>query len=176
MSELSDALMRLRKRGKMSICEASVISVNKNKKLVDVKTLVGKADVPEVRLKAAINENQNYQVLYPKKKSIVWIAFADNTNEAVIIAYSEIDSIECKCDDIKFNDGLNKGLVNILPLKAELARIEANLNLIKPALAIALGFASATVDSGSSISAYSAALPLLPPQNLVQLEDTKIQH
>lgn len=176
MSELRELIKKLAETEQATIVQGKVKSVDQNKRTCIVTTLISEAEIPDVRLNAVIDTNDKYHVMYPKEKSVVWLAFADNSNEAVVIACSEVTKIETRCDNIVYNKGLNKGLVKIDPLKAELTRLQANITAVAAATLAAISVYSGVLDSGSSAAAFGTAVAALPPQNLSQLENTKIKH
>jgi hypothetical protein len=168
------------------IFTGTVVKIDWDKRECDVKLDSG-VTIFGCNLRSAIDGNKQGVCFKPKMKSIVTVAtlFGLEMN-GTIIQFSEIDEVEISTSKFSFtvdasgvaeyNKGLNGGMIKVTPLKAELTRLQAELSFLKPMVAYAVSFASATLDGGSTAGVYTTGVGLLPPQNLELLENKKIKH
>lgn len=150
MSEFAKHIKKLAKSPYLHIQQATVVSVDESKRTCVVKLLVSDAEIPDVRLNAVEDEETDFFVMIPKDKSLVWIGFADESNEAVVIAVSVTTKI-------MFNGGKQKGMLLHDKVKRELNKLEQNTTILKNATnAIAMAL-DALVPGTSGIFATSVA-------------------
>lgn len=128
MTSIKEAIKKLAKSDFPCIMQGKVKEVDENKRTCIVTSLVSETDIPEVRLNAVIDDNQNYLVSYPKQNSLVWIAFSDDSLEAFVVAMSEVTKVEWRCPKIIFNKGDKKGMVILEKTVDRLNNIEKTLN------------------------------------------------
>ncbi len=98
----------------------------------------GAADLQNVRLRASVNGSGVGLFVLPKKDSYVVCAYlSGNMTEAVVLLYSEIDSltyvvgeqsIALSADGVVFNGGENGGMIIYSELESRLKKIEMAFN------------------------------------------------
>ena len=89
---IAEALAEFVKRGKSPrVVIATVSDIDSSARTITAKLAASDGELPDVRLTSVIDSNGNYSCDYPKKDSSVWLAIADGSKEAVVIAMSEIE-------------------------------------------------------------------------------------
>lgn len=107
--KLVNALKRISKVP-MQVISATVLSVDEDNYTIDVEP-AGQAELPDVRLKAAIDGLKDGVVEIPEEGSTVLIGLIGNSeDEAFLIRCSKVSKII-------INGGSNGGLINIEELK-----------------------------------------------------------
>ena len=140
-----------------------------------------------VRLKTAIDSDDSGIVIIPANNSNVTIGtIGGDRNNLYLNKYGKINSYKIKleggatleCDgtgNIKLNGGLLGGIVKITELKTELAKLNANIALLKTATSAAISVYSGALDSGVSATAFNTTVGGMATQNLTTLENTKVK-
>lgn len=114
--------------------------------------------------------NNSGVIVKPSLNSNVLVLFTNNSKTNGFVVCVE------ETDDIEINGMTFGGLVKINALKTEMAKLEANINILKAATLTAISVYSGALDGGASASAFSATIGTMSPQNLTQLENTKVKH
>jgi hypothetical protein len=165
MSELAKHIKRLAKSPYSHIQQATVVSVDEGKRTCVVNLLVGDVEIPDVRLTAVEDEAEDFFVMLPKVDSLVWIAFADESHEAVVIAVSVVTKTV-------FNGGKQKGMPLLTPLERELNKLHTKIDSLKTAIGTAIAVYSGILDGGSSANTFNSVQ--LPKADLKDLENKKL--
>jgi virulence-associated protein VagC len=181
------SLIRLINDIKMDAIVGTVKTVDVANYTCDVEPMDGGAEYHDVRLKVAIDNNDGGLVQIPKQGSQVIISPLNETQTAFfVLVFTEVTEFHVKVDggakiqvkangEVLINGGLLGGLPKIVDLKAELVKLNANINTLKVATQTAVAAYSAALDGGSSATAFNAALASMQAQNLTTLENTKVK-
>jgi hypothetical protein len=111
----------------MSAFPATVLAVNEDNYTIDVEP-VDQAELPDVRLKAAIDSVKDGVVEIPEVGSTVLIGLIGNKEEEAFL-------LKCsKVSKTVINGGSNGGLINIKTLTEELDKTKAVVDAIKQSL------------------------------------------
>jgi hypothetical protein len=110
------------------------VSVNETDKTAVVS--IDGTDYPDIRLNAVISEeNENHSYIVPVLGSWVMVSFIENSDtDGFICSFSEIDKVVLNANEIVFNKGELKGMVEIEPLIDDLNAIKDDINALKQAL------------------------------------------
>ncbi len=180
---IAEALAEFVKRGKSPrVVIATVSDIDSSARTITAKLAASDGELPDVRLTSVIDSNGNYSCDYPKKDSSVWLAIADGSKEAVVIAMSEIEKRELIIGSMKymvdkdgfvFNDGNKGGLPIVSKVKDNLDTIKNYVTAMKAAITSALGTVDAAAGSASSgtFTTTMAALNM----NQVDMENKDIK-
>lgn len=164
-----------------------------NGQTCDVLPLGGEAELLDVRLMATIDDNDDGLLITPKVGSFVAVAiFSHEAGEAVVVMFSEIESIqekgikgsfkrdlkqgkyELNAEETVFNNGTNGGLVNVQPLVQDLTTIKVFLQTLQIAIQSA---PVVPTDGGASFkAALMTAVSGLQLPAISGYEDEKIKH
>ena len=171
MSGIAENIRKLANANKCieRIQQATVVSVDEGKRICVVKLLVSGAEIPDVRLCAVQDENDDFYVMVPKVKSTVWIGFSDDSYEAVLIAVSVVTKTI-------FNGGKQKGMLLHDPVKREIEKLNTNLTILKNAITASFS-AQDSILTGIGSAANTAFNPVvatMQQQDLSDLENKKI--
>ncbi|MBP1630874.1 MAG: hypothetical protein H6Q15_1767 [Bacteroidetes bacterium] len=159
-------------------------NIDKNKRTCDV-ILNEDITIYDCRLNAISDAFKNHFLVTPKEKSYVTYQLIENQNtNAIIIGYSEIESIEIIIDDQKlaitkdgfiFNEGKNKGIIIADKLVSDLekysqilSQLQTTLNAFMPTGTVADGSALAT--------ALKAVMSGYQSPTFSDIKNDKIQH
>jgi hypothetical protein len=144
----------------------TVKSVDSNKRTCDVY-LDGDKDL--VIEEILLGFDKSGVIVKPKVNSDVLVMFVNNTKTiGAVVMVEKTDSVEI----MGTNFG---GIPKINPLKTELQKLDAKITTVKTAAGSAIGTLSGIIDSGTSGTAYNAAVAALPTQDLTQLENEKVK-
>lgn len=147
MSEIQDIIKQLANIKGEKLAIAEVLSVNKDKKLCSVRVTSNDVEYPEVRLSAVNGTITTGFILYPKVGSTVVIGVIDGSPEAVVVMFSDVDSIELL--------GNTYSIVKAETLTTELNKMKATVDAITSAL---LNWAVVPSDGGAALKLYAAGL------------------
>lgn len=151
----------------MWVVPATVLSVDEENYTIDVEP-TGQADLPDVRLKAAIDGVRDGVVEIPEVRSTVLIGLIGNSEEEAFV-------IKCsKVSKTIFNGGSNGGLINIKTLVEELDKTKGVVDALKKTLdswVVAPGDGGAALKTlwGTNGSGKSTG-------DFSKMEDTKVVH
>lgn len=159
----------LRDMGKtpMIIEPATVKSVDTDK-LSCVVELANETEIPDVRLKAAIDNVKDGIVQIPKVNSTVLVGMIGNKiSTRFIVMVSEVE-------ETLINGGENGGLINIQTLIEQLNKTNEVVNAIKDSLT---GWTPVANDGGAALKTYaSTQLAGKTTGDFSSMEDTKVKH
>ncbi len=184
---LAEALQSFIDKGKsLHITIALVKDVDTSTRTITAKLLTSDAELPDVRLTAVVDSNGSYLCAYPKKDSSVWIAIADNSKEAIVIAVSEVEKYELIIESMKFvadkdgfvfNKGDNGGVPIVGKVKDNFDSVKTFLDTLKSAISagfVAVGVGSAangTTGKTAFEGAMAAAII-----NYADMNNDKVKH
>ncbi|MBX7204143.1 MAG: hypothetical protein K1X81_01850 [Bacteroidia bacterium] len=113
----------------------------------------------------------------PKQGTKALIGLIENQDAATfLIECEEVEEMLINSLQITFNDGNNKGLVKVDPLKTELQKLNTNNTILKNAAAAAITTLSGLLDGGATATTFNTAVAGMQTQNLTQLENDKVKH
>lgn len=132
-----------------------------------------------VRLNAIDDDLESFVTLYPQAGSSVLVGIIENLKtEAVVLRCSEVDKIKLKIgeqtllvnkDGFIFNDGKNKGLMNIESVVSWMQKVYMDLQALKTQL-------SMHPVAGNGAPLALAFNPTAPNPVRNNFEDAKIKH
>lgn len=113
--------------------------------------------------------------LKPKVGKLCLIGLIENQDAATfLIEAEEVEEMEINAVKITFNGGLNKGLIKVDPLKAEMQKLNTNITILKNATK-AVATAVNGVVPGTSVP-FETAIATMQAQDLSGIENDKIKH
>jgi len=118
---------RLQNKLSIPVQVAQVKSVDKDKCSCDVQLIEG-AELFNVNLRSALDDNKKGFVCFPKIDSLVLVGTIENNeNNAFVLIFSELTDITIDAK-IVINDGENKGMVKLPELVQKLNAVEQKVN------------------------------------------------
>ena len=152
---------------------AKVLSVDEDKRTVDVAPIDGGASIFDVKLQANESGTKGL-VQIPTKDSEVVVTFLSK-DTAFVSLCTEVDKILIDTEEITINGGTNGGLININDLITKFNNIENDLNNLKLSLT---SWVPVPSDGGAALKTVisSYASQTLTPTVVLDLEDNKITH
>lgn len=164
-----ELLRKLRELSKqvITIEPATVKSVNESE-LSCVVELLDDTEIPDVRLKSAIDGITDGLVQIPSVDSKVLVAtIGDNIGNRFVLAFGEVEKVF-------FFGGSNGGLINIQTLKENLDKTNAVVNAIKDSL---LNWAPVANDGGAALKTFATtAIGTKQTGEFDSMEDEKVKH
>lgn len=152
-------------RGKVTV-------VNEDSRTCDVEPLDGGAEIFDARLQGATGGSSGIVVI-PKLNSEVIVSFLSE-DLGFIALTTEVDKILIDTPEITINGGSNKGLIIVDLLAAEIAKLNANFELIKTTWTSAVPVPN---DGGAAIkTAFTSALAAIQAADLSKVTNEKIKH
>lgn len=144
----------------------------------------GLPDLLDVRYNAIEADIENRFTVKPKEGSHVQCAMIEDTTEAFIIAWSEIESVELvfpehtmtvNKDGTVWGDGSNGGMVKAVELKAQLDKVTARVNGIIDAIKNGIPVAQ---DGGVGLqqSIVVGLETLMDVEDFTGIENEKLKH
>ncbi len=126
------------------------------------------AEIPEVRLKAAVNGRKSGLVEIPVEGTSVLCGLIGNDdNTCFVLLIDEVDYC-------MFNDGSKGGLINIQTLITNLNKTNEVVNVIKDALT---NWPITPSDGGAALKTYFAShITGKAVGDFTAMEDTKVRH
>lgn len=159
---------------------AKVLSVDKAKQTCKVQLVSDNIEVT-ARLRAVENDEDKGSWYVPTVGSTVVVDRMAQFKRHVVLMFSEIDEIHTtsgkmaiSCNDVKFNEGTNGGLVKVEALTSKINTLEQDLTMLKEAFAAWV----VAADGGAALKAATAAWAgqTITPTVKADLENTKIKH
>lgn len=164
-----ELLRKLRElsRQVITIEPAIVKSVNESE-LSCVVELLNETEIPDVRLKSAIDGITDGLVQIPSVESIVLVAtIGDSIGNRFVLAFGEVEKV-------LFFGGSNGGLINIQTLIENLNKTNDVVNAIKDSL---LNWAPVPNDGGAALKALAATnIGIKMTGDFSSIEDEKVKH
>ncbi|NME69003.1 hypothetical protein [Flammeovirga aprica] len=182
--DISDLLRRIVEKPPV-LFPAKVISVNEESTSIVALPLHEEVELPDVRLKASLDNGSNYTVVFPKVESIVMVAMIGTSQiDAFVVMVNEPEkqktvigetTIEVDQNGIIFNEGNNGGLLITPTLVEELEKnnrlLEAFLNVLStPVNELGNGSPSAFQQ------VLNSTLKSFEISDFSKVENTKIKH
>jgi hypothetical protein len=154
--------------------EAVVVSVDKEKDTIVCKP-EDSPEIPGVKLKSILSDQESKLVIYPAVGSFVTITRLHNLPlDFFVSQYSQVEEIVTNCDKVVYNGGTNGGLVNWPEAKAELDKTKEVVEAIKTALT---NWVVVGGDGGGALKvAFTAAIAGKTVGNYDDKEDLKVKH
>ena len=91
-------------KGDFSAKAATVFSVDRSDQSIDVRPADGGADILNVRLQAALDQQELGVIIFPKVGSeVVVMAINDNWNSAFVVATTEIDQVMVTIEKVQMS-------------------------------------------------------------------------
>lgn len=150
----------------MTVEPATVKSVDSDK-LTCVVELMDETEIPDVRLKAAIDNVKDGIVQIPKIDSTVLVARIGESSQRFVVAVSEVE-------ETLFNGGNNGGLINIQTLIEGLNKTNEVVNAIKDSL---LNWTPVASDGGAALQLFAnTQLSGKETGDFSSMEDIKVKH
>lgn len=177
------------KRLPLLLNTGKVKSVDKDKCTIVITPDDKGDDLPDVRLRAVIDDNQTGVLLFPKVDSAVVYASIENQEaNCMVLMFSEIEEFlitgqggfKVETDNsgnTKINNGNFGGLVKIEPLNNNLNAVKTYFTTLQAA--VVAGFnaigAGMSANGANGVTAFNTAMS---GQNLTyeDMENTKIKH
>jgi hypothetical protein len=146
---------------------ATVKSVDTDN-LTCVVELADETEIPDVRLKAAIDGVKDGMVQIPKVDSTVLVGTIGNkVSVRFVLLFSEVE-------ETLFNNGENGGLINIETLITELNKTNELVNALKESLT---GFTPVPNDGGNALKLYATTQTAgKATGDFSSMEDEKVKH
>ena len=146
---------------------ATVTSVNEEE-LTCVVELMNETEIPDVRLKSAIDLNTDGLVQIPQTGSTVLVAtIGNNITTRFVVAFSAVEKV-------MFYGGSNGGLINIQTLIENLNKTNEVVNAIKDSL---LNWVVTSGDGGAALKTFaSTQLTGKTTGDFSSMEDVKVLH
>jgi len=139
---------------KSYIFPAKVKSINSDKAIVEFEGL----QLP-ARLTSVINTNEERSFIIPELESDVLVAIINgDKKDLVIIAYSIIDELQIKANQITFNNGDKGGLINIEELTTKLNKLVSEVNTLKNQYNSHIHATTATVGTTTVVGVISPTI------------------
>lgn len=186
---LAEALQTFIDKGRnMHILIATVVDVDNASRTITAKLLTSDAELPDVRLTAVIDSKGSYLCAYPKKDSSVWIAIADNSKEAIVVAFSEVEKYELIIENMKFvtdkdgfifNNGDNGGVPIVGKVEDNLKAIKDYVTAFKTAVQTALSSIDGSIAGvgGASVSGTAFTTTMASKSmTLAAMNNDKVKH
>ncbi|WP_052444271.1 hypothetical protein [Flammeovirga sp. OC4] len=165
---------------------AKVISVNEESASIDVLPLHEEVQIPDVRLKASLDQASNYTIVFPKKESIVMVALIGNSQiDAFVTMVNEPEkvktvigetTIEVDQNGITFNEGNNGGLLITPTLVQELEKNNQLLDAFLKVLGGAPIFEPGNGAKSALQETLNGTLKTFELGDFSKVENTKIKH
>lgn len=164
--ELVEKLKALGKT-QMLVEPATVKSVD-TANLTCVVELADETEIPDVRLKAAIDGVKDGMVQIPAVDSTVLVAMiGNNISTRFVLALSVVE-------ETLFNNGDNGGLINIQTLITELNKTNELVNALKDSIT---GFTPVPNDGGNALKLYATTQTSgKATGDFSNMEDVKVKH
>ncbi len=147
---------------------ATVKEVDEDNLSCVVELLVDETEIPNVRLKAGIDNVTDGMVQIPEVDSVVLIGMINNDyNNRCVVAFSKVTKT-------LFNGGDSGGLINIQTLIDNLNKTNDVVNAIKNSLT---GWTPVANDGGAALKALATTqLTGKVTGDFSDMEDTKVKH
>lgn len=156
--------------------EAEVKSVDDAKDTCVVMAVDG-PEIPDVKLKSILSDQESKFVVYPKVGSFVTVSILQNMEtECYVSQYSEIQKIVLNTDEVIINGGAKGGLVNWPDVQAEL---DKNNEILQAILQVITGAPITEPGNGAPSAlqqSLGSALNGKTVGNFADKEDTKVKH
>lgn len=174
MGTIKDLIKQMSDPGVINTQVATITSVDEDNCSCEAKLLDG-IELFDVNLKSII-DNKKGIVCIPKVNSKVLVGYINNDSKnAFVVAFDELDKVTVECDSIIINKGDNKGMVKLPELVDKLNSIEQDLNTLKNVFS---SWVVAPNDGGGALKGAAASWfgNVLSTTTESDLENAKIKH
>lgn len=144
---------------------------------------LGDIDITDVKLRATLNENDDYVVFRPKVgSSVLMLSLSGRTDNLTVVKVDQLDSMDIKMGDIKLHidsqgikiNGDNfGGIVKAGELKNQVDKNTAVLKSIQQAFS---SWSVAQGDGGSVLKGLSSSFANMQRADLSHIENEKVKH
>lgn len=174
MSKIKELIEQMTAGKLVNVQIAKVSSVDEDACSCECK-LVSGVDLFDVSLKSII-DNKNGIVIIPKVGSLVLVSYIENNSKnAFVVAFDEVDKITIASESIVINGGDNKGLVKLEPLVDKINALENQLNNILNVLKTTT-IPLAPTGTYPFAPLYASINNIAPVTTESDLENTKVKH